>query len=132
MTSSLASGASTAWALLWRTRSRPIGVRVCLFAEFNFFTTAFDPRAWTLVVFWKERFGTSAPTDYASRTKEEIIPIIHLFRFVLSLMILEFPLVHKVHNIWRLLNLISLQDRQGRRVFRQEVNHQLHLLITIS
>ena len=49
-----ASGESTAWVLLWKTRSRPLGVRVCPVAQFNFFKTAFDPRAWTLVVFWKE------------------------------------------------------------------------------
>ena len=46
-----ASGESTAWVLLWRTRSRPIGVRVCLVAQFNFFSTAFDTRVWTMVVF---------------------------------------------------------------------------------
>ena len=26
-------------------------------AQFNFFSTAFDPRAWTMVVFWKENVG---------------------------------------------------------------------------
>ena len=31
-----ASGDSTAWVLLWNTRSRPIGVKVCLAAQFNF------------------------------------------------------------------------------------------------
>ena len=49
-----ANGESTAWVLLWKTSSRPIGVRVCPVAQFDFFSTAFDPRAWTLVVFWKE------------------------------------------------------------------------------
>ena len=52
-----ASGESTAWVLLWKTRSRPIGVRVCPVAQFNFFSTAFDPRAWTIVLFWKEDSG---------------------------------------------------------------------------
>ena len=33
-----ASGESTVWVLLWKTRSRPIGVRVCLVAHFNFST----------------------------------------------------------------------------------------------
>ena len=33
---SAASGESTAWVLFWKTRSRPIGVRVCLVAQFNF------------------------------------------------------------------------------------------------
>ena len=31
-----ASGESTAWVLLWKTRSRPIGVRVCPIAQFDF------------------------------------------------------------------------------------------------
>ena len=47
-----ASGESTAWA-----RSRPIGVRVCPAAQFDFFSTAFDPREWTMVVLWKEDWG---------------------------------------------------------------------------
>ena len=47
----MSGGESTAWVLLWKTRSRSIGVRVCLVAQFNFFSTAFDPRAWTMVVF---------------------------------------------------------------------------------
>ena len=49
-----ASGESTAWVLLWKTRSRPIGVKVCLAAQLNFFSTAFVPRVWTMVVLWKE------------------------------------------------------------------------------
>ena len=37
-------------------------MRVCPEAQFDFFSTAFEPRAWTMVVFWMEgRFGTSAP-----------------------------------------------------------------------
>ena len=39
---------------LWKTRSRPIGVRVCPVAQFDFISTAFDPRVWTMVVFWKD------------------------------------------------------------------------------
>ena len=49
-----ASGESTAWVLLWKTRSRPNGVRGCPVAQFGSFSTAFDPRASTVVVFWKE------------------------------------------------------------------------------
>ena len=49
-----ASGESTALVLLWKTCSRPIGVRVCPVAQFNFFSTACDPHAWTMIVFWKE------------------------------------------------------------------------------
>ena len=41
-----ASGESTAWVLLWETRSRQIGVTVCPVAQFNFFSNAFDLRAW--------------------------------------------------------------------------------------
>ena len=59
-----ASGESTALVLLWKTCSRPIGVRVCPVTQFNFFRTAFDPREWTMVVFWKEKFWTSVPVDY--------------------------------------------------------------------
>ena len=51
------SGESTACVLLWKTRARPIGVRVCPVVQFTFFSTAFDPRAWTLVVFWKVNLG---------------------------------------------------------------------------
>ena len=40
-------------------------------------------------------------------------------------MILKFPLVHKVHNLRHLLNLISLQDRRVRLVYRQD-GLQLH------
>ena len=47
-----ANGESTAWVLLWKTRSRPSDVRVFPVAQFNSFSTAFDPRTWTLVVFW--------------------------------------------------------------------------------
>ena len=52
-----ASDEFTSWVLLWKTRSRPIGVRVCHVAQFNFFSTAFDPREWTMVVFWKDDSG---------------------------------------------------------------------------
>ena len=52
-----ACGESTSFVLLWKTRSRTIGVRGCPVAKFNFFSTAFDSRAWILVVFWKENLG---------------------------------------------------------------------------
>ena len=51
------SGECTAWVLLWKTRLRPIGVRVCLVAQFDFLSTAFDPREWTMVVFRKDDSG---------------------------------------------------------------------------
>ena len=44
----------------WKTRSRPIGVRVCLVAKFNFFSTAFDPRAWTMVFSGKKVWDVSS------------------------------------------------------------------------
>ena len=43
-----ASGESNAWVLLWKTRSRSMGVRVCPVAQLDFFSTAFDPREWTM------------------------------------------------------------------------------------
>ena len=50
-----ASGESTAWVLLWKTRSRP-----------------FDPREWTVVVFWKEdsrrQLRLSTPEDEGGET----------------------------------------------------------------
>ena len=46
-----------AWMLLWKTRSRPIGVRFCLVAQLDFLSTAFDPREWAMVVYWKEDSG---------------------------------------------------------------------------
>ena len=52
------SGESTAWVLHWKTRSRPIGVRVCPVAQFNFFQTAFDPCKWTMDAFRKESLGS--------------------------------------------------------------------------
>ena len=52
-----ARGESTAWVLLWISRSRPVGVIVCLVDLFNFSSTTFDPREWTMVVFWKEDSG---------------------------------------------------------------------------
>ena len=32
-------------------------MRVCPEAQFNFFSTSLGPRAWTMVVFWKETLG---------------------------------------------------------------------------
>ena len=52
-----ASEKSTAWSLHWKTRSKPIGERVCPVAQLNLFSTAFGPREWTMVVFWNEKSG---------------------------------------------------------------------------
>ena len=40
-----------------KPRSRPIGARVCLVGQFDFFSTAFDLREWTMVVFRNEDSG---------------------------------------------------------------------------
>ena len=69
-----AIGESTAWVLLWKTRSRPIGVRFV--AQFNFFSTAFDPRVWTMVVLWKEDSGRQ-PQLINLQMEEEMKLIIH-------------------------------------------------------
>ena len=56
-----ARGESTGWVPLRKTRSRPHGVRVCPAARFYFFSTTFDPRAWTMVAFWNEDSGRQPP-----------------------------------------------------------------------
>ena len=71
----------------------------------------------TFVVLWKE-FGTSAPVVIALENEggdSTNHPYLH--QKLLSSMILKFPVVH---NLRRLLNLISLQDRQVRPVYRQD------------
>ena len=65
-----ASGESIAWDFLWKTRSSPSVVRVCLVSQFNFFSSAFDPRAWTKDVFWKEILDVSTSLLHL-RTKGE-------------------------------------------------------------
>ena len=50
-----ASEKSTARVLHWKTRSKPIGVRVCPVTQFNLSSTAFGPREWTMIVFWTEK-----------------------------------------------------------------------------
>ena len=58
-----ASGESIAWVLLWKTRSRPIGVSVCLVVPFDF-----QHRIWPACVddgcFLDRLFGTPAPTSF--------------------------------------------------------------------
>ena len=63
------SGKSIAWVLLWKTRSRPVGVRVCPVAQFEFFSTAFDPREWTMVVFWREDSDVSFDCNTRKRRR---------------------------------------------------------------
>ena len=60
-----ASDESLDWVLLWKTRSRPISVRVGPVAQHNFFSTALGPRQWTMVGCVLEgEFWTSASADY--------------------------------------------------------------------
>ena len=95
-----------------KPRSRPIGVRVCPVAQFNFFSTAFDPREWTTVVFWKEDSG---------RQPQLITPengALHHHQDLPSLMSLMFILVR--HH---------LLDRQIRMDFHQDGSQLLHLLV---
>ena len=79
-----ASGESTAWVLFWKTRPRPIGVRVCPVVQFDFFRTAFDPREWTRVVFLKEDSGrqlrliTAGGRDETSSPSPPRFTLIHL------------------------------------------------------
>ena len=119
-----ASGESTAWVLLWKTRSRQIAVRVvCLVAQFNFFKTAFDPRKWTLILFGKESLGRQpqliTPENEGGDNTNYPSPANVTFSADL-----EIPF-DKVHNIRHLLSLISLQDSQVSLVYRQD-GLQLH------
>ena len=115
-----ASGEFTAWVLLWKTRSRPIGVRVCPVAQFNFFNTAFDPRAWTMVVFWKETLGRQPQiitpendvrdgTNYPSPPNSSIFLMIPMF----------------------LMDPVDLQDLLNRLAHHQD-GLQLHHLLVIQ
>ena len=51
-----ASCESTAWVLLWKTRTGPVGVKVCPETQFNF-SVPHLIRVWTIVLFWKEDSG---------------------------------------------------------------------------
>ena len=59
------SGESTAWVLLWKTRSRSIGVRVCPVAQIQLF----QHFIWSACVDYgcilERSFGSSAPASYA-------------------------------------------------------------------
>ena len=113
-----ASGESTAWVLLWKTRSRPTGVRVCPEAQFNIFSTAFDSRAWTGgCVLEKEILGRQ-PQPITPGTKQDMGPIIHLRQP--SLMILMF-----------LLDLVDLRNLLDSQVYHllvieKEWNLEVH------
>ena len=48
-----------AWVIMWITHSRPFGVRVLPVSKVFFHDPSFDPRRWTMVVFWEETTGRS-------------------------------------------------------------------------
>ena len=52
-----ASGESTAWVLLWKKPFKTNWCEGLSCSPIQFFFTAFDPREWTTVVFWKEDSG---------------------------------------------------------------------------
>ena len=60
-----ARGESTAWVLLWKTRSRPIGVRVSPVAQFDFFSTAFDTHKWQWLYSRKKIRDVSSPLTHS-------------------------------------------------------------------
>ena len=93
-----ASGESTAWVLLWKTRSRPIGVRVCFVVQF---------------------ISDVSSSWVHQRTKEKMRPIFHLRQPYPSLMILMFFLDHKVHHFLKLL---------VRRAYHQDGLQLHHLM----
>ena len=78
-------------------------------------------------MFWKENSGRqpqliTPENEGGDNTNYPCPPNVTFF-----LMILKLPLVHKVYNLRRLLNLISLQHHQVRHVYRQDglqVHHQ--------
>ena len=39
-------------------------MRICPAAQFDFFNTAFDPREWTVVAYWKEDSGRQPSTFF--------------------------------------------------------------------
>ena len=110
-----ASGESTAWVLLWKTRSRPIGVRVA----------AFDPLEWTMVVFWKEDSGRQLRLITPENEGGDERPALHHHQDLSSLMILMFLLILLTH-LPRLLNLL---DRQIHLDNHQDCPQLFHLLV---
>ena len=118
-----ASGESTAQVLLWKTRSRPIGVRVCRAAQFDFFSTEFDQREWTVVVFWKEDSGRQlrliTPENEGGDETSS-----HLHQDLPSLMILMFLFV-----LTHLRRLLDLLDRQIHLDYHKASAQLLHLLV---
>ena len=61
-------------------------------SQIQLLSTAFDPREWTMVVFWKEDSGRQ-PQLITPKTKEEMGPVLHHHQDLPSLMTLMFLLV---------------------------------------
>ena len=110
--------------LLWKTRSRPIDVRVCPVVQFDFVSTAFDPREWTMAVFWKEDSGLQlrqiTPINEGRDDTSSPSP-----PRLLSLMILMFLSTLLTH----LRRLLDLVDRQVHLDCHQSCPQLLHLLV---
>ena len=121
-----ASGESTAWVLLWKTRSRPIAVTVCPVAQFNFFNTTFDSRAWTLVLFWRESLGRQLQLITPENGRDEISS--HHHQNLLSLMLLMFLVVRILVDLLNSL-VDSFLIRQISPDFQQDCLQLLHLLV---
>ena len=92
--------------------------RQCAQLHPDFFSTAFDPREWTMVVFWKEDSGRPASTDYTN-TEEEMRPALHHHQDLPSLRILMFLSIFLTH-LRRLLGLLD---------YHQDCSQLLHLLM---
>ena len=116
-----ASGESTACVVLWKTCSRPTGVRVCLVAQFNFFSTAFDPREWTTVVFWKEDSGRQAQLITPENEGGDETNCPSPPTFFDDLDVLCGPV-----DLWHFLNLMS---RQIILAYHQDCLQLHHLLV---
>ena len=84
-----ASGESIAWVFLWKTRSTPIGVSVCLVAPFDF-----QHRIWPACVddgCILDRMTRDASSHFFHlRTKEEMRPALHHRQYLPSMMIMMF------------------------------------------
>ena len=108
-----------------KNRSRPIGVRVCLVSQIGFFITTFDPRAWTMVVFWKDVSGRQLPllTPENEGGDESSSPSPPIFTFFDDLLVpidqlVDLLLNHKIRRI-----------RQRTLDFHQDCLQLLHLLV---
>ena len=71
--------------------------------------------------------------DVASQMTDVKSELMHLRQLILSLMILKFPLVHKVHSLRHAY--LNLMSRQIRLAYRQDYHQdglQLHHLLVVE